>query len=272
MKKKVLKKTGIMLMAAALTVAGLGGCAVKNKDKVEDTNSQAVTGEAADGTKAAEEEAVDPNLQFAPPVSGDTLATFDVEGYGKMTFKLFPEVAPKAVENFVTHSKEGYYDGVTFHRVCADFMIQGGDPDGTGYGGESIYGEAFEDEFSDNLSPYRGALCMANSGPNTNSSQFFIVQADASTITDMEDLLKERYDITLGDYFSKAYSIELSDSQISEYREKGGTPWLTRKHTVFGQIVEGLDVLDKISAVKVDENDKPLSAVVINHIEITTAK
>jgi peptidyl-prolyl cis-trans isomerase B (cyclophilin B) len=88
----------------------------------------------------------------------------------------------------------------------------------------------------------------------------------------MEDLLKERYDITLGDYFSKAYSIELSDSQISEYREKGGTPWLTRKHTVFGQIVEGLDVLDEISAVKVDENDKPVSAVVINHIEITTAK
>ena len=272
MKKKVLKKTGIMLMAAALTVAGLGGCAVKNKDKVEDTNSQAVTGEAADGTKAAEEEAVDPNLQFAPPVSGDTLATFDVEGYGKMTFKLFPEVAPKAVENFVTHSKEGYYDGVTFHRVCADFMIQAGDPDGTGYGGESIYGEAFEDEFSDNLSPYRGALCMANSGPNTNSSQFFIVQADASTITDMEDLLKERFDITLGDYFSKAYSVKLSDSQISEYREKGGTPWLNGKHTVFGQIVEGLDVLDEISAVKVDENDKPLSAVVINHIEITTAK
>lgn len=95
---------------------------------------------------------------------------------GDMTFKLFPNIAPKTVENFVTHAKNGYYDGITFHRVINDFMIQGGDPTATGMGGESIYGGAFEDEFSLNAFNLYGALSMANSGPNTNGSQFFIVQ------------------------------------------------------------------------------------------------
>lgn len=96
---------------------------------------------------------------------------------GDMEFVLFPEIAPKAVENFVTHAKEGYYNGLIFHRVINDFMIQGGDPTGTGCGGESVYGKAFEDEFSIDARNYYGALSMANSGPNTNGSQFFIVQA-----------------------------------------------------------------------------------------------
>ena len=96
---------------------------------------------------------------------------------GDMEFVLFPEVAPKAVENFVTHSENGYYNGLIFHRVIQDFMIQGGDPTGTGMGGESVFGKNFEDEFSLDARNYYGALSMANAGPNTNGSQFFIVQA-----------------------------------------------------------------------------------------------
>ena len=110
---------------------------------------------------------------------------------GDMSFNLMPEVAPKTVENFATHAKNGYYDGLIFHRVIKDFMIQGGDPTGTGMGGESIWGKNFEDEFSIEARNYYGALSMANAGPNTNGSQFFIVQAknvDPQLLAQMEDL------------------------------------------------------------------------------------
>lgn len=99
---------------------------------------------------------------------------------GDITVELYPEEAPKAVENFVTHAKDGYYDGIIFHRVIQNFMIQGGDPTGTGRGGESIWKKPFEDEFSKNRSNVRGAISMANAGPNTNGSQFFIVQRDST--------------------------------------------------------------------------------------------
>lgn len=110
---------------------------------------------------------------------------------GDMTFELNETAAPKAVENFSTHAKNGYYDGLIFHRIIKDFMIQGGDPTGTGCGGESIWGKAFEDEFSLDARNYYGALSMANSGPNTNGSQFFIVQAKdvpESLLSQMEGL------------------------------------------------------------------------------------
>lgn len=109
---------------------------------------------------------------YAGPV-----ATFKTN-QGDIKVKLFADIAPKTVENFTTHAKNGYYDNGIFHRVIRDFMIQGGDPEGTGMGGESIWGGSFEDEFSDKLLNVRGALSMANAGPNTNGSQFFIVQAD----------------------------------------------------------------------------------------------
>ena len=102
--------------------------------------------------------------------------------HGEMNIQLFPDQAPKTVANFVALAKSGYYDGVIFHRIIKDFMIQGGDPTGTGMGGESIYGESFEDEFSKELYNIRGALSMANAGPNTNGSQFFIVQINISHI------------------------------------------------------------------------------------------
>lgn len=170
---------------------------------------------------------------------------------GTIKIKLFPEQAPKAVENFITHSENRYYDGLIFHRVINDFMIQGGDPEGTGRGGESIYGGAFEDEFSNQLYNFRGALSMANSGPNTNGSQFFIVQSKTMDTSMMEKMKKAGY----------------NEGVIKHY-EGGGTPWLDSKHTVFGQVIEGMDVVDKIAETPVGNEDKPVEDVVIKKITV----
>lgn len=175
---------------------------------------------------------------------------------GDMSFVLFPDVAPKAVENFTTHAKEGYYNGLIFHRVIKDFMIQGGDPTGTGCGGESIYGKSFEDEFSIDARNYYGALSMANSGPNTNGSQFFIVQAKtvpANLLAQMEQLKDNGY----------------PQEVIDNYKKVGGTPWLDFHHTVFGQLISGEDTLEDIAAVKCGMGDKPVYDVVIESIEIS---
>ncbi len=165
---------------------------------------------------------------------------------GTITIKLFPDHAPKAVENFITHSEEGYYDGVTFHRVIPGFMIQGGDPEGTGSGGESIYGEPFENEISPNLYHLRGALSMANAGPDTNGSQFFIVQSEE-----------------LGSALGEGYPEEI----INAYESMGGTPWLDGKHTVFGQVVKGMEVVDKIASVET-QSDKPVEDVIIESVTV----
>jgi len=175
-----------------------------------------------------------------------------VTSKGTITLELYPDIAPKAVENFLTHSKNGYYDGLTFHRVMDEFMIQGGDPLGTGTGGESIYGAPFEDEFSPEVYHFRGALSMANSGPNTNGSQFFIVQK-----TSMEENLQ-----------AQMKDAGFPEEIIKGYDEKGGTPWLDFKHTVFGQVIEGLEVVDAIASVEVDPQSKPLEPVMIEKVNV----
>ncbi|NLL05717.1 MAG: peptidylprolyl isomerase [Clostridiaceae bacterium] len=194
--------------------------------------------------------------QFAPPAKGETIAIMKTS-MGDIKIKFFPNEAPKAVENFTSHAQNGYYDNLIFHRVIKDFMIQGGDPTGTGRGGESIWNKPFEDEFSENVRNYRGALSMANSGANTNGSQFFIVQAPAKTITN--------------ELINNMKSNKFKEDVIDKYKEIGGTPWLDNRHTVFGQIYEGMDVVDKIAAVEVGQSDKPLNEVRILNIEITTA-
>ncbi|MFH1189764.1 MAG: peptidylprolyl isomerase [Candidatus Omnitrophota bacterium] len=133
---------------------------------------------------------------------------------GTIVVKLFPDAAPLACENFVALVEKGYYNGLIFHRVIKDFMIQGGDPKGTGEGGDSIWNAPFEDEVSDTLVFDKpGLLAMANSGPNTNKSQFFIT--------------------------TKA------------------TPWLNKKHTIFGEVISGYDVVQKIENTPVDASGKP---------------
>ncbi|MER0122899.1 bifunctional Cof-type HAD-IIB family hydrolase/peptidylprolyl isomerase [Streptococcus sp. ZJ93] len=173
--------------------------------------------------------------------------------HGDLQLQLFPDIAPKTVANFVALSKDGYYDGVIFHRIIKDFMIQGGDPTGTGMGGESIYGAAFEDEFSMEAFNIRGALSMANAGPNTNGSQFFIVQN-----TNLPYAKKE---LERGGW----------PAPIAElYAEQGGTPHLDQRHTVFGQLRDEASyaVLDTIAAVDTGAMDKPVEDVVIETIEI----
>ena len=192
-------------------------------------------------------------IQLSTPQKGDTLAVMHTN-MGDIKIKLFPEKAPKTVENFVTHSKNGYYNGLKFHRVINDFMIQGGDPRGNGTGGESIWGGSFPDEFDPELHNLRGALSMANSGPNTNGSQFFIVQArevPANMLEQMRDLEDNGFpaDIT------------------AAYAELGGTPWLDFRHTVFGQVTDGMDVVDAIAEVETN-NDVPCEDVVISSIDI----
>ncbi|MFC3928348.1 Cof-type HAD-IIB family hydrolase [Streptococcus caprae] len=172
---------------------------------------------------------------------------------GDLTIKLFPDHAPKTVANFVALAKDGYYDGIIFHRIIKDFMIQGGDPTGTGMGGQSIYGDSFEDEFSNELYNLRGALSMANAGPNTNGSQFFIVQNSKIPYAQKE---LER----------GGWPAEIAAS----YAENGGTPHLDRRHTVFGQLTDEASyaVLDAIAAVETGAQDKPVADVVIETIEV----
>lgn len=172
--------------------------------------------------------------------------------HGDVTVKLFKDIAPKTVENFTKHAKNGYYDGQIFHRVIKDFMIQGGDPTGTGMGGESIYGGSFEDEFSTEAFNLYGALSMANAGPGTNGSQFFIVQ------------LKEVPAQMLSQLEGAGYPAEI----IEAYTKNGGTPWLDQRHTVFGHVLEGYDIIEKIAEVETGAQDRPVEDVVIENIEV----
>ena len=173
--------------------------------------------------------------------------------HGDMKIQLFPDHAPKTVANFVALAKDGYYDGVIFHRIIPEFMIQGGDPTGTGMGGQSIYGDSFEDEFSDELYNVRGALSMANAGPNTNGSQFFIVQNSKIPYAQKE--------LERGGWPAPI---------AAAYAEQGGTPHLDRRHTVFGQLMDeaSYKVLDEIASVETGAQDKPVEDVVIETIEV----
>jgi len=185
--------------------------------------------------------------------TNDIIATIKVKDKGDIKIKLFSEAAPKAVENFITHAKEGYYNGLTFHRVINDFMIQSGDPKGNSTGGESIWGQPFENECTLELVPYKGALCMANQGTdNSNTSQFFIVTANPN-----EEIIKE---LITNNY---------PNSLIESYKTYGGAPWLYQSYTVFGQVIEGLEIAEDIQKVRTDNNDKPVENVIVEKIEIT---
>lgn len=192
--------------------------------------------------------------QTQPPAAGDTTATIKTT-LGDISVKFFPEYAPKAVENFITHAKNGYYNGILFHRVIRDFMIQCGDPLGNGTGGESIWGRPFADEFTPELHNIRGALSMANAGPGTNGSQFFIVQASECPAQMLEQMRQ------LAD---RGFPTACTEA----YAQLGGTPWLDFKHTVFGQVYAGMEVVDRIAAAPANGADKPLEDIKIIEIEV----
>lgn len=227
----------------------LAGCGTKKEVEAEKSEkSIEETQQTKTNTKG--ESAMYPQLS-KEVASNEALVVMNTT-MGAIKIKLFPEVAPKTVENFITHAENGYYDDIIFHRIIKDFMIQGGDPTGTGMGGESIYGSTFEDEFSDKAFNLRGALSMANAGPGTNGSQFFIVQASSVDSGMLSQLKKAGY----------------PEEIIKDYSTNGGTPWLDNKHTVFGQVIEGLEIVDKMTTVKRNGNDKPLEDIKIETIEI----
>ena len=237
-------------------------------------------------------------FQTEKPANGEEIAVMHTN-MGDISIRFFPEAAPKAVENFKTHAKNHYYDNLTFHRVIADFMIQGGDPRGNGSGGESIWEKPFKDEFDQKLLNISGALSMANSGVNTNGSQFFINYQSKDKAPKKEDYAEntdaaireqaaesyyQNYDYikgqcpTLLDFLKLKYAYPVYDWIPAEvwdvYAKNGGSIHLDGAwrygggHTVFGQVFEGLDVVEKISKVETDMNDMPVSAVSIKSIEI----
>lgn len=241
--------------------------------------------------------------QLEMPEKGDTIAIIHTT-MGDITWRFFPENAPKAVENFITLAKDGKYDNTIFHRVIDNFMIQGGDYEkGNGTGGKSAFGSAFEDEFCDTLYNIRGSVAMANSGVNTNGSQFFINQASAASFTrdnisDYEEMYKtyesyyNQYASSYGSQFTAMYpTVEdfinanggisplkhlITDDVYKLYEENGGNIHLdgalraTGGHTVFAQVIKGMDVVDAIAKVKVNSDDnKPIEDVKITSVEIT---
>lgn len=238
-----------------VAVMGLAACGKKVDTK---SNSKKSSSKSTEQTKKAIPEKVD-LLQFGQGLTGTERQVEMITSMGNIKIMLFPDKAPKAVENFIKHAEEGYYNGLLFHRVIKDFMIQGGDPKGDGTGGESIWKKPFADEFSPNLFNFRGALSMANSGPNTNGSQFFIVQmgkeATAAAKYTEDALVKGGW----------------PKNVAAKYAEVGGTPWLDQKYTVFGQVTKGMDVVDKIAAVEVSEpgvKNKPIKDVKIEKINV----
>ncbi|QKS71320.1 peptidylprolyl isomerase [Paenalkalicoccus suaedae] len=265
-----MKKTAIAL-STLFVLAACGNDAANEgtieMDNTNNTNATEETNEATNSSNNASEEGNNEptddameeeidleNLTY--PQLEDTVAENEEEAiittnYGEIRIKLFPDVAPLAVENFLTHAEEGYYDGLIFHRVIENFMIQGGDPTGSGMGGESVFGESFEDEFDPSLAHFKGALSMANSGPNTNGSQFFIVQAGPDAVS------AEMFE---GSGFPQ--------STVDIYLEQGGTPHLDFGHTVFGHVIEGMDVVDDIAAVETGAADLPEEEVIIETIEV----
>ena len=244
-------------------------------------------------------------FQLDAPAKGDTVAIMHTN-MGDISIRLFPEAAPKTVENFVTLAKNGYYNGLTFHRVIEDFMIQGGDPKGDGTGGESCWGTDFEDEFNEKLMNLRGSLAMANAGPGTNGSQFFINQGGPSgqtaeqlkqavvknneSIRQQVTTLYAQYVAYYGDSFTSQYPTEedflyanlapiadfIPNKVWDLYAKHGGNIHLdgawraTGGHTVFGQVYQGMDVVDAIAKVETGTNDKPVTSVIIESIEIKT--
>ena len=263
-----MKKKMVMLALAAVLAFGMAGCGGEKAE--ENNNTNAVTDV---DTKTI--------IQAQAPAEGEEIAVIKTsKGVVKMRF--FPEEAPKAVENFKTLAKDGYYDGLIFHRVINEFMVQTGDPTATGTGGESCWGEDFETEVSERLHFYRGAVAMANAGPDTNGSQFFIVQQNSvmedalRVLTEARDNNEEEIGVTLTDGNYYTLSQLYPDEVLDHYKAQGGAIHLEYifggAYSIFGQVFEGLEAIDAIAAVETDENDKPLNDVIIESITFENYK
>lgn len=317
--KKLVKMLCIFICFAlcALTAFGFSGCGNKKSESSSSAASSAVssasTSDEATAVGALEKMGIDtaslgidPDInydkkdnvgfQLNVPNDGDTIAVIHTT-VGDITIMFFPDQTPKTVTNFLNLAKSGKYNNTIFHRVIKDFMVQGGDYEkANGTGGTSSYGSNFEDEFCDKLFNIRGAVSMANSGPDTNGSQFFINQKNAKAFesdggwkafSDQWSNLKSQFENYKGSnllstfiqkYGTYCYDTDIVPKDVQKlYTEHGGSPYLDgaynatdRGNTVFAQVIKGMNVVDKIAAVKVDSNNKPKSDVKIKTVEITT--
>jgi len=278
----------ISMIAVAALILSLSACSGQSAASVAPSSALPATSSGASSQTAVADGRIRPSdgkaigYQVEMPASGEEIAVLTTS-MGVVKLRLFPDAAPKAVENFKGLIKKGYYNGIIFHRVIKDFMVQGGDPTGTGTGGTSIWNKNFEDEFNTNLLNIRGSVSLANSGQNTNGSQFFINQKGATPAVNWAyyqqayDLYKQYPDAFIQQYQTGWIDMtKITDAYKKIYNEKGGNPNLDGAynivqtgHTVFAQVIEGMDVVDKIAAVAVDaETNKPTTPVVITKATI----
>lgn len=284
-------KRYLSIILSALIVASAALCfAGCNQEVTMDTVDTSFLGKDA-AVKDDTEHQV--GYQLEMPEKGDTIAILHTN-MGDITWRFFPENAPKTVQNFIDLAKAGKYDNTIFHRVINNFMIQGGDyENANGTGGKAANGGQFEDEFCNKLFNIRGSVAMANSGKDTNGSQFFINQATAesfSGFTSYEESWKVARNI-IAQYVNQNKQDDISninglsfynptivpDDVKKLYEENGGNPHLDgafnaadKGHTVFAQVIDGMDVVDKIAKTEVDQSNMPKTPVVINSVEITT--
>lgn len=280
-------------MAAVMLLAGCGKDGSSSKDEPTSSGVSAPGGILSSDFKG--------NAEDVSPEKGDLIATFEIEGYGTIKAVLFPEAAPVGVENFQKLCDAGYYEGLKIHRVVAGFMFQGGSLNGNGTGGDAmVNGGKFSIETAQNARHFYGALCYANAGVNNNTSQFYIVnnktpqdlnslavniQSYADQYKELAAVYREQgidnavkqceeqanYYQLMADWMT----IYATDEIRSRYMEKGGTPTLDGNYTVFGQVYEGFDVIDAISAAEVVDNgggevSKPVKDIIIKNISVST--
>ncbi len=219
--------------------------------------------------------------QLEPPQKGEEIAVVTMADGSSFKLRFFPDEAPKTVYNFKKHALDGYFDGLTFHRIIQGFMIQGGDPAGTGTGGEAVWGDSFEDEFAANLLNLNGAVSMANRGANTNRSQFFInTTGDSRPNWENYQAGFEVYK-TDPEAFTSQYGRWINMEKVTQemmdlYNEVGGNAHLDgatsttgEGHTVFAQVFEGMDVVHSLSQVAVgSDGSTPVEPVVIQSVKI----
>ncbi len=276
-------------MLSALVAAGclFGAAACKSNDS-SSGSSDANSGSVSNADIAG-------NVGDVTPKTGDLIAEIEISGFGTIRAVLFPDAAPTGVENFRLLADEGFYDGLTIHRVISDFMFQGGSLNGNGTGGDALVnGGSFGIETANNMRHFYGALCYANAA-GTNTTQFYIVNNNEPTdISDinLDDLqyVAEQFKLAAASsddrdsiaYFNNQAEYyetiikwlkDATDDIKSKYKEVGGTPTLDGNYTVFGQIYEGFDVIESVSAVKVEDNgmgevSKPVQEITISSVKV----
>ena len=247
------KKITAMLLCVLCT-AGFSACDTNNSTAATTAETTVQTTEAT--TKATVDESAltwGEAKNFTPPEAGEKIIVMKIKDRGEIKIKLFPEELPKACENFMGLTEMGYYDELIFHRIIHNFMNQGGDPQGTGYGGQSMWGGYFDGGLSHNLYHFSGAVCYANSGSTSaDGSQFYIVNTEPGFMYTQKDIADYDYPQSVKD----------------KYAEVGGTPFLDGGYTVFGQVIEGMDIVRDMGSVETDSNDKPLTQVLIESVRI----